>query len=171
MLKYEQMKGKEVQFKSLAGMSVAEFDWLHNYYETEWNSYIAHYTINGAPRIRSHRVRKDGKLKSSQDQLSAGSFGLFILHYLKSNALQEHHGATYEMSQPQANLWIHLLLMLLRKTLKSAGELPERRAGKIKEVLRQTDQVFMDGTERDIQRPGDLEEQKEHYSGKKKHIK
>src|SRR3954462_4815727 len=161
MLKYEQMKGKEVQFKSLAGMSVAEFDWLHNYYETEWNSYIAHYTINGAPRIRYHRVRKDGKLESSQDQL------LFILHYLKSNALQEHHGATYEMSQPQANLWIHLLLMLLRKTLKNAGELPERRAGKIKELLRQTDQVFMDGTERDIQRPADFEEQKEHYSGKK----
>jgi Helix-turn-helix of DDE superfamily endonuclease len=165
MLKYEQMKGKELQFKSLAGMSVEEFDWLHNDYEVEWNSYIAHYTLSGVPRIRSHRVRKDGKPESSQDQL------LFILHYLKSNALQEHHGATYGMSQPQVNLWIHLLLMLLRKTLKSAGELPERRAGKIKELLSQTEQVFMDGTERDIQRPGDFEEQKEHYSGKKKHIK
>ena len=165
MLKYEQMKGKEVQFKSLVGRSVEEFDWLHNYYEVEWNSYIAHHTLSGAPRIRSQRVRKDGKLESSQDQL------LFILHYLKSNGLQEHHAATYDMSQPQANLWIHLLLMLLRKTLKSAGELPERRAGKIKELLSQTDQVFMDGTERDIQRPGGFEEQKEHYSGKKKHIK
>ena len=164
-MKYEQMKGKEVQFKSLAGMSVEEFDWLHNYYEVEWNSYIAHHTLSGAPRSRSHRVRTDGKLESSQDQLQ------FILHYLKSNALQEHHGATYGMSQPQANLWIHLLLVLLRKTLKNAGELPERRAGKIKELLRQTDQVFMDGTERDIQRPGGFEEQKEHYSGKKKHIK
>src|SRR6476469_2520492 len=163
MLKYEQMKGKEVQFKSLVGMSVAEFDWLHNYYEVEWNNYIAHYTLSGTPRNRSHRVRKDGKLESSQDQL------LFILHYLKSNALQEHHGATYDMSQPQANLWIHLLLMLLRKTLKNAGELPERRAGKIKELLSQTDQVFMNGTERDIQRPGGFEEKKEHYSGKKKH--
>jgi hypothetical protein len=165
MLKYEQMKEKEVQFKSLSGMSVEEFDGLHNYYEVEWNSYIAHYTLSGAPRIRSHRERKDGKLENSQDQL------LFILHYLKSNALQEHHGATYGMSQPQANLWIHLLLMLLTKTLKNAGELPERRAGKIKELLRQTDQVFMDGTERDIQRPGGFEEQKEHYSGKKKPIK
>lgn len=61
--------------------------------------------------------------------------------------------------------------MLLRKTLKIAGELPERRAGKIKELLSQSEQVFMDGTERDIQRPGDFEEQQEHYSGKKKHIK
>jgi hypothetical protein len=171
MLKYEQMKGKGLQFKSLVGMSVEEFDWLHNYYEVEWNSYIAHYPLSGAPRIRSHRVRRDGKLESSQDQLSEGSCGLFILHYLKGNALQEHHGATYRMSQPQVNLWIHLLLMLLRKTLKIAGELPERRAGKIKELLSQTEQVFMDGTERDIQRPGDFEEQQEHYSGKKKHIK
>ena len=64
MLKYEQMKGKGLQFKSLVGMSVEAFDWLHNYYEAEWNSYIAHYTLSGVPRIRSHRVRKDGKLES-----------------------------------------------------------------------------------------------------------
>ena len=86
MLKYEQVKGKEGQFKSLVGMSVEEFDWLHNYYEMEWNSYIAHYTLSGVPRIRSHTIRKDGKPENSRDQL------LCILHYLKSPALQEHHG-------------------------------------------------------------------------------
>ena len=159
------MKGKESQFKSLVGMSVEEFNLLHNHYEAEWNNYITHFTLSGEERLRPHRIRKDGKLENTPDQL------LFILHYLKSNALQEHHAAAYSMSQPQANLWIHLLLRLLRKTLKSLGQLPERRVWKVKELLGKVEQVFMDGSERDIQRPADVEEQKEQYSGKKRAIR
>jgi len=165
MISYQQVKGKESQFKSLVGMSVEEFDFLHNYYEVEWKGYITHFTISGAVRTRAHRMRKDGKLEDSRDQL------LFILHYLKSNALQEHHASAYQMNQPQAHLWIHLLLMLLRKTLKGLGALPERRVSKLKALLEQVGEVFMDGTERDVQRSKDFEEQKEQYSGKKKRIK
>ena len=165
MLTYEKVKGKESQLQSLVGMSGAEFEWLHNYYEVEWRDYITRFTVSGEPRIRPHRIRKDGKLEDSRDQL------LFILHYLKSNALQEHHAAAYAMSQPQANGWIHLLLKRLHRTLQKLGHLPERRAAKIKELLGKVEQVFMDGTERDIQRPSNAAEQKEHYSGKKKRIK
>lgn len=165
MLKYEEVKGRESQFHSLVGMSGEEFEWLHNYYEVEWSGYISRFTVSGAPRIRPHRKRKDGKLEASQDQL------LFILHYLKSNALQQHHAAAYAMSQPQANVWIHLLLKLLHRTLKSLGHLPQRRASKLKALLGQVEEVFVDGTERDIQRPADCAEQQAHYSGKKKPIK
>jgi hypothetical protein len=171
MLSYEQVKSKEGQFKSLVGMSVEEFELLHNYYEVQWKAYITHFTVSGTPRLRPHRIRKDGKLENSKDQLSAGSFGLFILHYLKGNGLQEHHAAAYHMNQPQANRWIHLLLALLKKTFKGLGELPERRTGKLKELLQNMEQVFIDGTQRDIQRPLDAQAQKEHYSGKKKPIK
>ncbi len=165
MLSYEGLKGREGQFKSVVGMSVEEFDELHNYYEVDWKAYITHFTVGGVSRVRSHRVRKDGKLESTKDQL------LFILHYLKSNALQEHHAAAYQMSQPQANLWIHLLLTLLRKTLKGLGELPQRRVSQLKAVLAQVEAVFIDGTERSVQRSKDWDEQQEQYSGKKKHIK
>lgn len=165
MLRYEKVKGREGQFRSLAGMSVEEFEWLHNYYAVEWEGYISRYTVSGEVRTRPHRKRKDGKLEETEDQL------LFILHYLKSNSLQEHHAAVYEMTQPQANNWIHLLLRLLHRTLKGLGHLPERRASKIKELLDKFEEVFVDGTERDIQRPKDREEQQVHYSGKKKHIK
>lgn len=146
-------------------MSVEEFVFLHNHYEGEWNRYIARFTVSGTPRIRAHRVRKDGKLEQTHEQL------LFILHYLKSNALQEHHAAAYGMSQPQANGWIHLLLKLLYQTLRGLRQLPERRASNIKELLEKVEQVFVDGSERDIQRPAEPEEQKAHYSGKKKPIK
>src|SRR4051794_6334533 len=138
MLRYERIRDKASQFRSLAGMSGEEFDLLHNSYEVEWNSYITHFTVHGELRTRPHRKRKDGKLKDTRDQL------LFILHYLKSNALQEHHAAGYEMTQPQANLWIHVLLKLLYKTLKKLGQLPERRSFKIKDLLQQVEQVFMD---------------------------
>ncbi len=97
MLTYEKVKGKESQFRSLVGMSVVEFEGLHNDYEREWRHYITRFTVSGAPRIRPHRIRKDGKLEDSRDQL------LFILHYLKSNSLQEHHAATYAMTQPQVS--------------------------------------------------------------------
>ena len=165
MISYADLRSKASQFTSLAGMSVADFELLHNDYELQWNNYISHFRVDGTPRQRPHRKRKDGKLEDTRDQL------LFILHYLKGNALQEHHAAAYGMNQPQANGWIHLLLSVLRKTLKELGALPERRAWKIKELLDKTEQVYIDGTERDIERPGGFEEQKEHYSGKKKAIK
>lgn len=38
---------------------------------------------------------------------------------------------------------------------------------KMEQVLAGLEQVFMDGTERDIQRPGGSEEQREYYNGKK----
>jgi Helix-turn-helix of DDE superfamily endonuclease len=165
MLRYEQVKGRKSQFQSIVGMSVSEFELLHNYYEMEWKDYIAHFTLRGEVRSRPHRKRKDSKVEDTHDQL------FFMLHYLKSNNLQEHHAAVYEMSQPQANGWLHLLLKLLHKTLKHLHQLPERKAGKMKQVLARLEQVFMDGTERDIQRPAGAEAQREHYSGKKKHTK
>lgn len=165
MLKYEKVKDKESQFQSLVGMTAEEFELLHNAYEAEWNHYIARYTVSGTPRTRPHRVRKDAKLADTREQL------LFILHYLKSNALQQHHAAAFGMSQPQANGWIHLLLKRLHRTLKSLEHLPERKAAKIKELLHKMEEAFVDGTERDIQRPSHPEEQRAHYSGKKKPIK
>ena len=165
MMAFEEVKGKESQFRSLAGMSREEFELLPNYYGVEWNGYITHFTVSGEVRSRPHRKRKDGKLEDTRDQL------LFVLHYLKSNGLQQHHAAAYGMTQPQANGWIHLLLKLLHKTLKNLQQLPERRAKKMEQVLAKLEHVFMDGTERDIQRPRDAEEQREHYSGKKKHTK
>jgi hypothetical protein len=161
MLTFLSVKSNRKQLESLVGMKGELFELLHNYYEVHWNNYINHYTVSGQIRTRPHRERKDGVLESSFDQL------LFILHYLKGNTLQEHHAASYGMSQPQANVWIHLLLRLLRDTLKELKQLPGRKASKLKELLASTSEIWIDGTERDIQRPMDNEVQREHYSGKK----
>ena len=162
MMWYKEVKRDEVQFESLVGMSVLEFEWLHNLYAVEWEHYISRYTLTGEERTRAHRIRKDSQLPTTADQL------LFILHYLKAAPLQQHHGAAYGMTQPLVNLWIHLLLELIRRALQKDGHLPQRRASAIKALLQKVEEVRIDGTERRIQRPFDYEEQQEHYSGKKK---
>ena len=162
MMRYKEVKRDEVQFASLAGMSVLEFEWLHNLYAVEWEHYISRYTLTGEERTRAHRTRKDSQLPTTEDQL------LFILHYLKAAPLQQHHAATYGMTQPLAHLWIHLLVELIRRALQKDGQLPQRRPSAIKALLERIAEVRIDGTERRIQRPLNEEEQREHYSGKKK---
>ena len=85
--------------------------------------------------------------------------------------VQEHHAASYGLHQSQCNTWLHLLLRLLHRNLAAAGQLPERDARKLKRVLKGLKQVFIDGTERAIERPGDSGAQRSHYSGKKKGMK
>lgn len=59
----------------------------------------------------------------------------FILVYLKTNPLQELHAIQFEMTQPQANRWIHLLSEILRRTLKTLGELPDRNSKRLIHIL------------------------------------
>ena len=162
MISYEGLRRNRRQFLSLTGMEVEVFMALHEVYARQWQTYIAQYTVAGEERTRAHRPRKDGVLERTEDQL------LFVLHYLKSNDIQEHHAASYGMHQSQCNTWLHLLLRLLHQTLAACGHLPERNAQKLKRVLKELKEVFIDGTERAIERPLDSGAQRSHYSGKKK---
>jgi len=92
---------------------------------------------------------------------------LFILVYLKTFPLQELQAATFSMTQPQANFWIHLLSPVLRKTLKRLKELPGRNNQKLELLLKDCPDVLLDGVERNIQRPLNSELQQDCYSGKK----
>lgn len=161
MLSYAKLVRNPSQFLSITGMEVGVFDKLHEAYKKQWNKYISECTVAGEKRTRAHRRRKDGVLEQSEDQL------FFVLHYLKSNSIQQHHAAACGMRQSQCNLWLHLLLRLLHQTLSALKELPERDAAKLTKALKGLKEVFIDGTERDIDRPVDNEEQQKHYSGKK----
>ena len=79
----------------------------------------------------------------------------FILVYLKINPLQKLHAIQFEMPQPQANRWIHLLSKILRCTLKTLGELPDRKSKRLIHILKGCEDVPLDGPERPIQRPVD----------------
>jgi len=160
-MRYDKVRKNPAQLLSLTGFTVDEFDLLLPIFKNEWEEYYSHYTLRGKVRERISYGRKTGLLPMVSDKL------LFILSYLKNNPLQEYHGVTFGMTQPQCNVWIHLLSDILVKTLKTLGELPDRNSLRLQQVLQGCKDVLLDGTERPIQRPGDSQRQTSCYSGKK----
>jgi hypothetical protein len=160
-LKLDKTRKNPAQFLSLTGFTPNEFDELLLGFRNEWEDYSNHFTLGGKPRQRIALPRKTNVLPGVQDKL------LFILVYLKTFPLQELQAATFSMTQPQANFWIHLLSPILRKTLKRLRELPERNSQKLEQLLKDCADVLLDGVERSIQRPLNPEQQQDCYSGKK----
>jgi len=160
-MQYDKVRKNPVQLLSLTGFTVAEFESLLPTFKYAWEEYYSHYTLKGKLRERFSYGRKTGLLPKVSDKL------LFILSYLKNNPLQEYHGATFSMTQPQCNGWIHLLSDILVKTLKILEALPDRNSLRMQQVLQGCKDVLLDGTERLIQRPAESDRQKSCYSGKK----
>lgn len=160
-MQYDKIKKRPVQFLSITGLNLENFNFLLLYFKAEWDEYNDYFTLDGKPRQRRTFARTDTVLPKIADKL------MFLLIYLKTNPLQEHHAASFGMTQSQANLLIHLLSGLLRKTLKRLGELPERNEYRIKYIVKSCEDVLLDGVERPIQRPQASDLQKACYSGKK----
>ncbi len=153
-LKYEKIIKTPAQILSLTGFNAGEFNLLAEEFKQEWDEYIPHYTLEGKPRQRISLPRRTSVLPRAYNKL------LFILLYLKTFPLQELHAATFDMLQPQANKWIHLLAGILRRTLKRLGTLPDRNAEKLEWLLQGCLDVLLDGSERPVQRPKDDDLQK-----------
>ena len=152
-MKYDKVRKNAAQLLSLTSMTATEFESLLPTFKYHWEEYYSHYTLKGKLRERISYGRKTGKLPMISDKL------LFILSYLKNNPLQEYHGATFDMTQPQCNDWVHLLSNILVKTLKTLGELPDRNSLRMEYVLNGVQNVLLDGTEGPIQRPLDEDRQ------------
>lgn len=163
-MKYKELQEKPKQFESLCGHSVDSFDSLSKIFSVEYENYFSHFTLDGKERERPKLKRRDNAFEASSDAL------FFLLSYIKNNPLQEYHAAQYGLSQPQANIWIHLLSILLQGTLDKNKNLPARSNKELKYVLKNVPKVFIDGTERPVQRSTDYQTQKDHFSGKKKSI-
>jgi hypothetical protein len=86
---------------------------------------------------------------------------------LKQGNIQETHATLFDMHQSDANIWIHLLHLILNQALDDAGELPVREADAFDPREEEELYFFHDGTERPISRPKDKDAQRMYYSGKK----
>ena len=171
MIRYKKLSQNPRKFLAMTGYTVEEFDALLPYFRIEFENYVAVYRLDGKKRTkRRYSEYKNSPLPTIEDKL------LFILIYLKQGGLQEAHATLFEMHQPNANIWIHLLHTVLNQALAASGELPAREAEELAqklELAEQEDEIrlrlfFQDGTERPITRPKDQERQKTYYSGKKK---
>jgi hypothetical protein len=173
MIRYKKLSQNPGKFLAMTGYTVEEFEALLPYFRVEFENYVAVYRLDGQKRTkRRYSEYKNSPLPTLEDKL------LFILIYLKQGGLQEAHATLFDMHQPNANTWIHLLHTVLNQALAALGELPARVAEALQQKLEpeeegdDDDQIglrlfFHDGTERPITRPTDKEQQKTYYSGKK----
>ena len=156
MLSYDIVKQKSEQFLACTSLTVEEFDILLLSFSQAWRDYVKRNYVNsggGKP-----------KLPHIADKL------FFILFYYKVYSIQSAMGAIFGMSQGQVSFWVGVLSIVLQHTLGIAQCRPVRRPCQLKEALEASgaDNLIIDGTERERQRPSEPYAQKDFYSGKKK---
>ena len=168
MINYEKIRKNTKQFQALTSLSIQEFDELLLHFSPKWQEHEAQYLYNGKRRLNQPLKHPKSKLPTEAHKL------FFILYYYKNNPIQEALAATFEMQQPVANVWIKRIETVLNSTLKSLGLVPARNVEALHDYLAnhpEEDHLLLDATERTVPRSCDYEEQKEHYSGKKKLIR
>lgn len=171
---YKNLSRNPYQFNLVLGLDVAVFSFFLPYFSKALDIYDSEYTMKGKKRERTIKTVPVLGIERKEDMLC------FILSYLKNNTLQATHGANWGMLQPKANLWIHYLLPRVYEALEALRLLPcedaqsylELLESLLKDAENKADNqkliTKIDGMERQIQRPKHRQEQKYHYSGKKK---
>lgn len=155
-MNYTDIRQNEKQFLALTGRTIEEFDAILVDFNGAFEHFIERYTLDNQPRTRKYSPRNERHIPTIEDKL------FFILVYQKNNHLQEMQAAIFEMEQPLANRWIHILSDILLKSLEKYQA--KKRIDQVKFEENQT--YLIDATERPIQRDTYLQE--DFYSGKKK---
>ena len=160
ILNYDGVKEKPETLIAMTSLNRDEFELLCLSFSRLWEE-----ETQSSQRDPSKGARKP-ILTKHEDGL------LFILFYLKTYPLQEVLAHLFRMSQGQAHFLIYQLSRILLKTLKQMDHLPVRvsedMARKLAEEAPQD--LAIDGTEREIERPKDAERQKRFFSGKNRPI-
>lgn len=120
-LRYSEIVGRVDKVLDFTSLTEAEFQALVTPFEQAFIAYMREWRLDGKRREkRAYSTYQNCPLPHPEDRL------LFILSYLKSNALQLFHGQLFGMPQNKANQWIHTLLPVLRATFVHLGDAPSR---------------------------------------------
>jgi len=165
MMNIEKVFKNDRLMHALTGMSAQEFVGLLPEFEKVWGTVRLRKYQNDPKRERKPGGGKKGFLKTPSEKL------FFILLYYKCYPTYDLAGFLYACDRSAACRRQQNLSMILEQTLKRKLVLPKRQMRSVEEFLKafpEAREVFIDGTERPIQRPEDTERQKANYSGKKK---
>ena len=120
-LRFADLQTRPTEVLDLTSLTVAEFQQLVPPFDAAFQAHMAHWCLDGKPRTaRRYTTYKRCPLPTPEDRL------LFILVYLKTYSLQVVQGRLFGMGQSKAHQWIHILLVVLRATLRALGEAPTR---------------------------------------------
>ena len=90
-------------------------------FEAAFQAHMAHWRLDGQPRTaRRYPPDQNCPLPTPEDRLWC------ILVSLQTYPLQVVQGRLFGMGQRKAHPWLHVLLVVLRATLRALGEAPTR---------------------------------------------
>src|SRR5215467_6094206 len=137
MLRYQDIPTHTTEVLDLTSLTVDEFAALVPPFEAAFLDYMAAWTLHGRRRqARRYTTYTNCPLPTPEDRL------LFILVYLKQNTIHLLHGRLFGMRQSKATQWIHVLLPVLRNTLRTLGDAPCRSVEALRQHLGVTEALL-----------------------------
>jgi hypothetical protein len=126
MPKFDSILQNERRLRAFTGLDIATFTDFLPHFTRSIERYLQRTTLDGYIREGDRAITyTNSPLPTPQDRL------LFILTYLKQNAIQEVHGQLFGMSQSNVSKWVRLLLDILNSALASQRLLPARTAAEL----------------------------------------
>jgi hypothetical protein len=130
MLRYRDIPPHTTDWLDLTSLTVDEFAALVPPFEAAFLGYMAAWTLHGRRRqSRRYTPYKHCPLPTPEDRL------WFILISLKQHTIHMLHGRLFGMRQSKATQWIHVLLPVVRTTLRPLGDAPCRSVEALREPL------------------------------------
>jgi Helix-turn-helix of DDE superfamily endonuclease len=129
-LRFAALQTRPTEVLDLTSLTVDEFRQLVSPFDAAFQTYMADWRLDGRPRTaRQYTTYKNCPLPTPEARL------LFILVYLKTYPLQVVQGRLFGMGQSKAHQWIHVLLVVLRATLRALGDTPSRSVAELAQRL------------------------------------
>jgi Helix-turn-helix of DDE superfamily endonuclease len=130
MPKFDAILQNDQRLRAFTGLDSATFTDLLAHFTLAMQRYLDRTTLDGFLREGDRAITyANSPLPSAADRL------LFILTYLKQNAIQQVHGQLFGMSQPNVSKWVRLLLEILEAALADQNLLPARTATELTSYL------------------------------------
>jgi len=160
MLRFERVFKDDRLMRALTGLNLLEFETLLPTFER-----VLFESQNRRNRRRAVGGGCKGILLDAKHKL------FYVLFYMKAYPTFDVAAFIFGTVRSVTYEWKSRLLPLLEKALGRIITLPKRQIRSIEEFLQlfpEVKDIFIDGTERPIQRPRSLKGQRRKYSGKKK---
>lgn len=154
--------------RATTGLSIRGFEELCRRFQEVSEEYqLKRYekALQAGQRLRQLGGGAKGRLRSGQLKL------FFILMYFKCYPTMDLMGLFFDLDRSNVKRNIDLLTPLIQRVLGKSLSLPRRKISSLQEFLElipEGKDLFIDGTERPLQRPKDGNKQRQNYSGKKK---
>jgi hypothetical protein len=129
-LRFADVQTRPTEFLDLTSLTLDEFRHLVSPFEAAFQAHMTHWRLDGKARTaRRYTTYQNCPLPTPEDRL------LFILVYLKTYPLQVVQGRLFGMGQSKAHQWIHVLLVVVRATLRALGDAPSRSVQELAQRL------------------------------------